>query len=172
MGDSKFYNYAFYDQLIKDFLSRVMQMFEGNLVSVVLFGSVARGTARKESDIDLLIILRDTPDDHYERLIPFVDIELELRKTASYERYMREGLMPSLSCLVMSKREAEENHYVFLDMVQDSTILFDDGDYFKGRLSALNKRLSSLGSRKVLLADGSWYWDLKPDLKLGEEFVL
>jgi hypothetical protein len=57
-------------------------------------------------------------------------------------------------------------------MVQYSTILFDDGDYFKGRISALEKRLSSLGSKKVVLADGSWYWDLKPDLRLGEEFVL
>ena len=101
-----------------------------------------------------------------------MDIELGLRKTASYEWYLREGLMPSLSCLIMSKREADENHYVFLDMVQDSLILFDDRDYFKGRLSALRERLSSLGSKKVVLPDGSWYWDLKPDLKLGEEFVL
>jgi len=77
-----------------------------------------------------------------------------------------------LSYLVLSKRETDENQYVFLDMVEDSIVLFDSSNYFKGRLSALKKRLSSLGSKKVLLEDGSWYWDLKPDLKLGEEFVL
>lgn len=172
MADLKLYDRAFYDPLIREFLYGVEEAFKGNLVSVVLFGSVARGTARKESDIDLLIVLGVTSEDHYERLRPFVDIELEIRKTVSYKRYMKEGLMPSFSYLVMSKKEADENHYVFLDMVQDSIILFDDRDYFKGRLSALGERLRSLGSRKVLLADGSWYWDLKPDLKLGEEFVL
>lgn len=172
MADSKLYDYQFYDPLIQEFLSNVKQMCKRNLVSVVLFGSVARGEARKESDIDLLIIVQDASDNHYERLKPFVDIELGMRKTSSYERYLREGLMPCLSYLVLSRREADENHYVFLDMVEDSIILFDEGDYFRGRLSALKKRLSSLGSKKVLLGDGSWYWDLKPDLKLGEEFVL
>jgi predicted nucleotidyltransferase len=172
MAGSKLYNYAFYDPLIQEFLSKAKRFCRGNLISIVLFGSVARGQARKESDIDLLIILQEASSDHYERLKPFVDIELGMRKNATYEQYMGEGLMPCLSCLVLSRKEADENHYVFLDMVEDSIILFDDRDYFKGRLSALKRRLSSLGSKKVQLGDGSWYWDLKPDLKLGEEFVL
>nr|MDO8135600.1 nucleotidyltransferase domain-containing protein [Candidatus Njordarchaeum guaymaensis] len=172
MADSKLYDYEFYDPLIQEFLSKVKQLCKSNLISVVLFGSVARGKGKKESDIDFLIILQDASDDHYERLKPFVDIELGMRKNASYQRYLREGLMPCLSYLILSKREADENQYVFLDMVEDSIVLFDSSNYFKGRLSALKKRLSSLGSKKVLLEDGSWYWDLKPDLKLGEEFVL
>ncbi len=172
MADSRPYDYTFYEPLIQEFLSNVVQLCKGNLISVVLFGSVARGKAKKESDIDLLIVLEEVSDDHYERLKPFVDIELGMRKNVSYERYLREGLMPCLSYLILSKAEADENHYVFLDMVEDSIVLFDDGGYFKGRLSALKKRLSSLGSKKVQLGNGSWYWDLKPDLKLGEEFVL
>jgi predicted nucleotidyltransferase len=172
MADSKLYDYAFYSPLIQEFLSKVKQMIRSNLVSVVLFGSVARRQAKKESDIDLLVILQDASDDHYERLKPFVDVELAMRKSASYERYLREGLIPCFSYIVLSKEEAEENHYVFLDMLEDSIILFDDDNYFKGRLAALKRRLSSLGSKKVLLGDGSWYWDLKPDLRLGEEFVL
>ena len=65
MADSKLYDYVFYGPLIQEFLSKVNQLCGGNLVSVVLFGSVVRGKARKESDIDLLIILQDTTDDHY-----------------------------------------------------------------------------------------------------------
>jgi predicted nucleotidyltransferase len=172
MVDSKLYDYVFYGPLIQEFLSRVKQVFGGNLVSVILFGSVARRQAKKESDIDLLVILRDASDDHYERLKPLVDVELRMRKSAPYEEYLREGLIPCFSYIVLSKGEAEENHYVFLDMLEDSIILFDDDNYFRGRLVALKKRLSSLGSKKVLLSDGSWYWDLKPDLRLGEEFVL
>jgi len=29
-----------------------------------------------------------------------------------------------------------------------------------------------LGSRKVILGNGSWYWDLKPDWKPGEVIEL
>jgi hypothetical protein len=28
--------------------------------------------------------------------------------------------------------------------------------------------MRALGSRRVYLADGSWYWDLKPDFRFGE----
>jgi hypothetical protein len=28
--------------------------------------------------------------------------------------------------------------------------------------------MAELGSRRVELADGSWYWDLKPDWRPGE----
>jgi hypothetical protein len=28
--------------------------------------------------------------------------------------------------------------------------------------------MRALGSRRVYLADGSWYWDLKPDFRPGE----
>jgi predicted nucleotidyltransferase len=168
----KLYGYSFYEDLIQEFLINVKRMCGDNLVSFVLFGSLARGEARKESDIDLLIVLREAPHGHYDRLKPFVSIELEMRRGTSYDRFLKAGLTPCFSYVVLSRREADENHYVFLDMVEDSIILFDDDDYFKGRLSALKKRLAYLGSKKVLLDDGSWYWNLKPNLKLGEEFVL
>jgi hypothetical protein len=29
-----------------------------------------------------------------------------------------------------------------------------------------------LGSRRVFIADGSWYWDLKPDFRFGEAVEL
>ena len=30
------------------------------------------------------------------------------------------------------------------------------------------RRLRELGSRRIERADGSWYWDLKPDWRPGE----
>ena len=40
------------------------------------------------------------------------------------------------------------------------------------KLAALRRRLAELGSRRIELADGSWYWDLKPDLRPGEMIEL
>jgi len=165
------YDYLYYKPLIQTFLSAVKDKHK-NLASVVLFGSIARGKGRKESDIDLLIILEYASEVYYDRLKPFVDIELKIRESPVYEKYIREGLVPCFSYLVFSKEEAEQNHYVFLDMIEDSIILYDKNDYFKKRLSLLKERLSILGSKKISLEDGTWYWDLKPELKMGEEFIL
>jgi len=32
--------------------------------------------------------------------------------------------------------------------------------------------MEELGSKKVFLEDGTWYWKLKPDLKFGEIFEI
>ncbi len=52
---------------------------EFDIDRVVLFGSVVRGTADKESDVDLLIVLREPPDhpvrNHISSII--LDINLE-----------------------------------------------------------------------------------------------
>jgi len=41
------------------------------LVSVVVFGSVARGEARVDSDVDLLIVARGLPKSRFKRLVLF-----------------------------------------------------------------------------------------------------
>lgn len=51
---------------IADFLKRLRAVLGGHLVDVRLFGSVARGDARPDSDIDILVVVQ--PDDERARL--------------------------------------------------------------------------------------------------------
>lgn len=148
-------------QILKKFKQKLLARYKDELISLVLFGSVARGTAKKESDIDMLIILKDAPDSYYERLKPVVDIELEMRKDV-------EGMPPIFSSMILSLDEAKQNRNIFLDMIDHSVILYDTNDFFKNRLSELKKRLDQLGSKKVLLDGDTWYWNLKPDIVAGE----
>jgi len=150
-----------YETILNKFKRRLLTRFKDDLISLVLFGSVARGTARKESDIDMLIILKDAPNSYYERLKPVIDIELEMRKDV-------EGMPPILSSIILTLDEAKQNRNIFLDMIDHSVILYDTNDFFKNRLSELKNRLDQLGSKKVLLDDGTWYWNLKPDIVAGE----
>ena len=50
--------YAHQD-LLQNLKKRLCREFSSSIVSVVLFGSVARGTAGKHSDIDVLIIYNE-----------------------------------------------------------------------------------------------------------------
>lgn len=161
-------SYKDYKQLLTKFKQSLLETFGSNLISLILFGSVARGTAGKDSDIDLLIILEDAPDAYHERLAPVVDIELGLREKA----YEATGQAPMFSCIVLSKREAMENRNIFLDMLDASKILYDKDGFFKKRLDELRVRLSQLGSKKVILEDKTWYWNLKPNMSPGEEIEL
>jgi hypothetical protein len=82
-----------------------------------------------------------------------------------------QGLTPFLSVLVLSLEEAKENHYFYLDMVEDARILVDRNSFFQGKMQSLRQRLKELGAKKIR-RNGDWYWDLKPELKLGDVVIL
>ncbi|MBU4373451.1 MAG: nucleotidyltransferase domain-containing protein [Candidatus Methanoperedenaceae archaeon] len=164
--------YKDYKGLIHAFRDIAVGRLRNSLISLVLYGSVARNEAKKESDIDLLIILRDASHIYYERLKPFIEIEKELEKNRAYRNSVEKGFVPYLSYVILSQKEAQENLYLFLDMIEGSIILLDNEDFFKRKLEKLKQRLNTFGSKKIFLEDGSWYWDLKPDLLAGEVFEL
>jgi predicted nucleotidyltransferase len=45
-----------FKKLIDEVITRVEEELDANILSIVLFGSYAKGTARKESDVDLLFL--------------------------------------------------------------------------------------------------------------------
>ncbi len=160
--------YKDYKQILTKFNQFLLETFGADLISLVLFGSVARGAAKPESDIDLLIILKDAPVSYYRRLEPIIDIELKLRE----EAFETTDAAPMFSSIVLSKEEAMENRNIFLDMIDGSIILYDKNNFFKNRLKELKKRLLQLGSEKIVLKDKTWYWNLKPDGAMGEVIEL
>lgn len=154
-------------------LTRVLlDRFGDSLLAIVLYGSVARGTASETSDIDLLIIQREPSASYYERLERVLEAERTLDASEAYRLLARRGLSPSVSPLLLSEEEARENRYIFLDMLDEGIVLFERDGFFTSRMDDLRRRLKELGGRRVTLPDGSWYWDLKPDLVLGEVFEL
>lgn len=164
--------YENYQALLEQLVQLLQARLGDRLTTVVLYGSVARGTATPQSDIDLLVVVRDAPSNYFARLEPLLEAWRVLEENQTVTAFRRRGLRPYLSFLILSEEEANQNRYIFLDMIEESIILHDRGGYFARRLEALKERLATLGSRRVHLEDGTWYWDLKPDLVLGEVFEL
>lgn len=164
--------YELYKGYLEALTKALVERFGDSLLAIVLYGSVARGTASATSDLDLLIVQRGASPSYYERLKPVLEVERALEEGETFQALVQQGLSPSVSPLFLSEEEAGENRYIFLDMVEEAVVLFDPEGFFTRRMAELRERLKELGARRIVLPDGSWYWDLKPDLVLGEVFEL
>ena len=131
------------------------------LLSLVLFGSVARGGSTACSDVDLLVVADGFPRSLRERRRPLL---------AAWSRAQaRRGLPPvEWNLVTKSPEEARGHSPLYLDIVEDGILLIDRDGFFRTVLDGMRARMRQLGSRRVFLADGRWYWDLKPDFRFGE----
>ncbi|HYN44819.1 MAG TPA: nucleotidyltransferase domain-containing protein [Candidatus Limnocylindrales bacterium] len=155
-----------YETLLNKILNEIRRHFEKNLISVVLYGSMARGEVTKDSDIDLLIISDNLPKERSRRQDMFMEMEKESDEEVKkiYEKW---GCYPYISPILKTKDDARNLSPLYLDMLTDAKILYDKDDFFKKILEKLRLELKSLNARKIKVGK-KWYWDLKPDYKFGE----
>ena len=154
-----------YSVVLKALVEKLFERFRDDLISVVVFGSVARGEARKESDLDLLLVIRNLPRSRFRRQDLFMEVEEELEELL--RRLEEEGYMIDFSPILKTPEEAMRISPLYLDMVYDAIILFDRDEFFKKVLDRLRKRLEELGARRIRLGK-LWYWVLKEKYRFGE----
>lgn len=161
--------YEPYRTVVGKLLEELLRVFNGRLVSVVVYGSVARGDAKRNSDIDILIIVEDLPASRFERLREYLKAEEELDPLLI--ELMEKGYFITLSPILKSRKEAEYISPIYLDMVEDAVIVFDRDKFFHGILSRLWNKLNELGAERVWVGK-KWYWRLKKTFKFGEVIEL
>ena len=67
-----------------------------------------------------------------------------------------------------SVEEGRHHSPLYLDITEDGILLFDKNRFFETVLDRMRERMRALGSRRIFLENGSWYWDLKPDYQFGD----
>lgn len=154
-----------FEGLLTRLAEEARAFYGGRLVSLVVFGSVGRGTMRADSDIDLLVVADPLPDGRIPRVREFDGLEARLAKDLARARGA--GVETRLSPVFKTPEEARGGSPLFLDMLDDARLLEDRGDFFARVLSALRGRLSRQGARRVWRGN-AWYWDLKPDYRPGD----
>jgi predicted nucleotidyltransferase len=154
-----------YKSLLEKLTKLLQEEFQDKLISVVLYGSVARGDNRKDSDIDLLLVIKDLPKTITERVILFDKVE---RKLDDYiMRLMDDGYYITFSPVLKTPEEAMRFSPIYMDMTEDAIILYDKNGFFRKVLEKTKKRLEELGFERVWLSKKVWYWR-KRDYKFGE----
>jgi predicted nucleotidyltransferase len=154
-----------YRSLVKELCVALQRVFMDNLVSVVVFGSVARGEARVDSDVDLLIVARGLPKSRFKRAELFERAE-ELVEPLVEELWSR-GIYVDFSPIILDVDEAVRHRPIYLDMVVDAVIVFDRDGFFKRVLDNLAERLKTLGAERKKIGR-LWYWVLKKEYRPGE----
>lgn len=122
-----------------------------NLVSVVLFGSRARGEAKPDSDWDLFVVADGLPERITERsrfLLSFLPVNWRYwtaviaKTTAEFE-----SALPPL----------------YLDIALDGIILHDSNGYMATKLAYISQRLAEMGlERRQQGQDWIWLWRTPP----------
>ncbi len=147
---------------LEGYVTALERRFGPDLVSVVAFGSRARGGAGPESDLDILIVVHALPRRRFERY----------RGLGSLARGVSEKLAETVAPILLTPEEAVSVKPYDLGMLSGHVLLRDRDGFFEGVLTRLRARLAELGSRRYVDEDGYEYWDLKPDWKPGDVVTL
>ena len=160
-------------EYLRTAFSIIKKIFDDSLISFAIYGSVARGNDRPESDNDVLLIL-DTDMEFHERCSLLAKAMLKLYETEAFKEMVKKGYNTFIEFYPLSKEEASVFRPIYLDMVEDSVVIYDRDNFFNKVLHKVKRLMDRLGSRRVWISDDKWIWIMKPDVKFGErvEYVL
>ena len=157
-------------RFIEHLAQELQEKIGDDLISVILYGSYARGQIGVGSDVDILIIARNLSPSSLDRQVFFNKIlpvvEEPLRKGLH-----RMGYFPYISAILKTPEEANRVSRFYFDMIDEAKIFLDKDDFFKSVLERVRKRLKELGAKKIQVGK-MWYWDLKPDYRPGDVFEI
>ena len=128
----------------KDYLSN-------HLVSIVLFGSHARGDVKETSDFDLFVIAEELPVKVFQRIL--------------FIRKPLKGQFAERICIIAKTPEEVLKNLpsLFLDLGLDGIILFDKDNFFKNLQIKIREIIQQAGlQRKKVNGEFYWEWQTPP----------
>ncbi|HOT06808.1 MAG TPA: nucleotidyltransferase domain-containing protein [Methanotrichaceae archaeon] len=129
-----------------------------NLVSIALYGSVARGQATPSSDIDLFVVLQEAPSGMLNRRRLLQPVRDSLMP--ELEELWVQGIYADFIEVIRTRTEAQQFHPLYLDMSQEAVLLYDRDRFLETLLEKVRERLQRAGAERRLVGR-YWYWDLK-----------
>lgn len=119
-----------YKKAAEEFSERVMKKLGGRLNSIILYGSVASGNATKDSDIDVLIIVKGKEKRKIERDV--LDISYEVDFENNFETF----IVPIYMTPKEIGREIKSGSYFMKDLLTQGAVLYDNGTFRRIREGA------------------------------------
>ena len=134
------------------------------LLGVWLFGSVARGEAHPNSDVDLLVAASGLKGSRSR----MADVAMSPVNVGSEKTFFfRNGFVTDVSLYPMTEEELGRFYPIMLDVLDQGVIIYERGEILSRVARSMKEWLSAMRVRRVALKSG-WMWLLPPDLKVGE----
>ena len=131
-----------------------------DLISLVLYGSVARGEDIERSDYDFYVVARGLPDGPINRSIFLREILFGLQLN---RRFSIRGKGP---------KEMREILPLFLDLAIDGIILYDRDDFMKSFLEKVLKEIDEHKLTRYRTGEGYYGWQFEKPVEVGENIVV
>ncbi len=143
-------------QYVIAILNEINEYYGDSLLGCAVFGSYVRGDNRKNSDLDLLIILKKAPGFSL-RIKEFVD-KIEMKhEVLAQEIYEKEDILCELSPYILAREEALKIHPVYYDLVDHHLIIFDPDGLIARIINSTRAFLVRSGARRVRRSN-TWEW--------------
>ncbi|ACP37316.1 nucleotidyltransferase domain-containing protein [Saccharolobus islandicus] len=136
----------------KELVDAFLKVYGDDLISLVLFGSYARGEQRRDSDIDLLVVLKEIKN-RYEVMRKFLLAEDILENTL-YPRLREKGFEPYISPIIYDVQTATRFRPLYIMMVFEARILYDREGVMTKTLEKIRRRLEELGAKREKFGRG------------------
>jgi predicted nucleotidyltransferase len=129
-----------------------------DLISLVLFGSHARGEAKKTSDLDLFLVAKGLPAKPFKRVL--------------YVRAPLKGQFKEKICLIAKTPDEIRSAFpsLFLDVFSDGISLFDKEGFFEMLKTRVGEIIVEAGLERKK-DSGEYYWEWKTPPRKGWEIT-
>lgn len=156
----------FFKEYLKSFFQFLKKRLNGYILSLILYGSVARSTWNEESDIDLLLILSNKFTKNFNDFrISKLTIEF-YNKIYQSDLYKKMKFHP-LSLMSLTKEELKRFRTLFYDIAIDGIILYDRKNIGLKFIEKYKKQIKKKNLKRVYLDEDDFYWE-RGDIKMGD----
>lgn len=144
----------------KKVMERLKSKLGDRLISLILYGSAARGELKAHSDLDFYIFSDGLPQEAVERSI--------------FLRKLLVGINTSRRVTLRGKESSEliEIYPLFLDLAFDGILLYDHRGFAQNYLEKIRKKIEKAHLQRYHTEDGFYGWKAKKPLRKGERIIL
>lgn len=158
--------------LFRDYLFKFVEMlkkkYEKNLLSVILYGSIARGTWNLDSDIDLFLLFSNKIKEHEKLDKDVLKAIIEFEKTVHIINNNGIQIYTPIQELSLKLKDLDNFRTLFYDIGMDGIIIYDKDLIGTKFLEKIRVRIKEKGLERVFVGYNDFYWKRKENVKFGE----